>query len=95
MAHFWTRFSTCLQSKQNDNIVSRSNEQTARFLHLADGTVRALFKMDDSGYVGNKGLVKSKIDSAKKLPLLVIEPGTLGLHLWHILCYKFMPFSLS
>ena len=38
---------------------------------------------------------KSKTNSAKKLPPVGIEPGILEPLLWHILCYTFMPSSLS
>ena len=41
-------------------------------------------------YVG-----KSKINSAKKLHPVGIEPGTLRLLLGHILCYILMPSLLS
>ena len=37
---------------------------------------------------------KSKINSIEKLPPVGIEPMTLGIILWHILCYILMPSSL-
>ena len=42
-------------------------------------------KIDDSGNVGNKGLCRAEQNKFIK-KVVGIEPGTLGLFLWHILC---------
>ena len=54
-------------------------------------------EIDDSDNIGNKGLHRKEQNkfSEEKLPPIRIEPGTLGLHLWHILYYTLMLSSMS
>ena len=62
----------------------------------SNGIIRVFPKIDDSGSVDNKGLLREEQNKfSKKLPPLGIEPETLGFLWWHILCYILMSSSPS
>ena len=70
-----------------------------QIFNFIDLIVEFFPKIDDSGNFGNKGLRREKQNKSSKkklyLPPEGIERGTLGIILWHILCYILMPSSLS